>query len=128
MFKQLKKNKGFTLVEVIVVAVIVAVLALVAIQFYQGYINESRRNTAENLAASAAGFLLAGVNSVGDSTVEAACIPPLKEYETWTLTLSTGNVAYFKAPKDAEISYDATLKTVTAKVKGVQSQGTYNYK
>lgn len=50
-------NKGFTLVEVIVVAVIVAVLALVAIQLYTGYVAESRQNTAENLAASAASYL-----------------------------------------------------------------------
>jgi prepilin-type N-terminal cleavage/methylation domain-containing protein len=59
MFKKLQKNqKGFTLVEVIVVAVIVAVLAAVAIPLYMGYIKDSRINVAQNVAgtiASAAG-------------------------------------------------------------------------
>lgn len=66
--KILKSNKGFTLVEVIVVAVIVAVLALVSIQLYQGYITEARINNAENLAASAATFLQAALNS--EATVD----------------------------------------------------------
>jgi prepilin-type N-terminal cleavage/methylation domain-containing protein len=70
MLAKLRKNqKGFTLVEVIVVAVIVAVLALVAIMLYQGYTQDARRNTAENLAAAAAGYLQAEVNRGATGTV-----------------------------------------------------------
>jgi prepilin-type N-terminal cleavage/methylation domain-containing protein len=57
-FSQRRKEKGFTLVEVIVVAVIVAVLAAVAIPLYMGYIKDSKINVANNVAgtiASAAG-------------------------------------------------------------------------
>jgi len=53
-----KDQKGFTLVEVIVVAVIVAILAAVAIPLYMGYIRDSRINVGNNVAgtiSSAAG-------------------------------------------------------------------------
>lgn len=49
-----KKQQGFTLVEVIVVAVIVAVLAAVAIPLYMGYIKDSRINVANNTAGTVA--------------------------------------------------------------------------
>ena len=45
-----RKQTGFTLIEVIVVAVIIAVLSAVAIPLYNGYVRDSRRNTAENVA------------------------------------------------------------------------------
>ena len=48
------RNKGFSLVEVIVVAVIVAVLAAVGIPMYRGYINSQRQSTVSNLAETAA--------------------------------------------------------------------------
>jgi prepilin-type N-terminal cleavage/methylation domain-containing protein len=47
-----RKEKGFTLVEVIVVAVIVAVLAAVAIPLYMGYIRDSRVNVGNNVGGS----------------------------------------------------------------------------
>ncbi|MFW5813350.1 MAG: prepilin-type N-terminal cleavage/methylation domain-containing protein, partial [Fibrobacterota bacterium] len=46
--------KGFTLIEVIVVAVIVAVLAAVAIPLYNGYIHDTRQDVVDNLAQTAA--------------------------------------------------------------------------
>jgi prepilin-type N-terminal cleavage/methylation domain-containing protein len=49
-----RKEQGFTLVEVIVVAVIVAVLAAVAIPLYMGYIKDSRINVANNTAGTVA--------------------------------------------------------------------------
>jgi type IV pilus assembly protein PilA len=63
MQKLLKNNKGFTLVEVIVVAVIVLILAAVAIPLYQGYITESRRSVSENTAGGIAGALSAAVQA-----------------------------------------------------------------
>ena len=39
-----RKNKGFTLVEIIVVLLIIAILAAIAIPAYQGYLEESRES------------------------------------------------------------------------------------
>ena len=58
-----KKQKGFTLVEVIVVAVIVAALAAVAIGVYLQYVKSSRDMAAANAASSIAAFCGACDNS-----------------------------------------------------------------
>jgi prepilin-type N-terminal cleavage/methylation domain-containing protein len=47
-------KKGFTLVEVIVVSVIVAVLAAVAVPLYMGYLNDTRQESVDQLAQTAA--------------------------------------------------------------------------
>jgi prepilin-type N-terminal cleavage/methylation domain-containing protein len=64
-----RKEKGFTLVEVIVVAVIVAVLAAVAIPLYMGYIRDSRINVCNNVAGSVASAC--GATRQQDTTLEA---------------------------------------------------------
>jgi prepilin-type N-terminal cleavage/methylation domain-containing protein len=58
-----KNDKGFTLVEVIVVSVIVAVLAAVAIPLYIGYINDAAINQASNEAANFATAMSNGRNA-----------------------------------------------------------------
>jgi prepilin-type N-terminal cleavage/methylation domain-containing protein len=52
-----KSQRGFTLVEVIVVAIIVAALAGVAIPMYNNYVSTSRSNAAANAAGSLASWL-----------------------------------------------------------------------
>jgi len=47
-------RKGFTLIEVLVVAVIVAILAAVAIPAYNGYIQSSKEKVAKNTAGTIA--------------------------------------------------------------------------
>lgn len=122
-------NKGFTLVEVIVVAVIVAVLALVAIQLYTGYIEEARRNTAENLAGSASNFLQSVVNSgvletaianfTGTNTGGTTGL-------TWSATLPGSNVVSFTIPPNAVVTVSGGV--VTASVNGEGTIGVYRYK
>jgi prepilin-type N-terminal cleavage/methylation domain-containing protein len=73
-----RKEKGFTLVEVIVVAVIVAVLAAVAIPLYMGYIRDSRVNVGNNVGG----------------TLSSACGSTRQQ----TLTIPAGTVASPAAP------------------------------
>jgi prepilin-type N-terminal cleavage/methylation domain-containing protein len=47
-------NKGFSLIETLVVCVIVAVLAAVSIPLYNGYVTNQRWTTVNNLAETAA--------------------------------------------------------------------------
>jgi prepilin-type N-terminal cleavage/methylation domain-containing protein len=66
--QQKKTQRGFTLVEVIVVAIIVAALAGVAIPMYTSYVNTSRQNAAANAAGSIASFMGACVTQSGTAT------------------------------------------------------------
>lgn len=63
--KSLKGQKGFTLVEVIVVAIIVAALAGVAIPMYTSYVTSSRNNAAANAAGSVASYMGSCLNQQG---------------------------------------------------------------
>ncbi len=64
-YKSLKSSEGFTLVEVIVVAVIVAILASVAIPLYLNYVTTSRNQVAQNTAGGIATFCAACQNGGG---------------------------------------------------------------
>lgn len=130
--QRLKNEKGFTLVEVIVVAVIVAVLALVSIQLYQGYVTEARKNTAENLAASAASYLQSLVN-IHDTGFVSTLTNPLEAGNSWVAFAGdsslTTNKVIFTCPANAKITYtEGDSGTVKAEVGGTPSKGNYRYR
>jgi prepilin-type N-terminal cleavage/methylation domain-containing protein len=62
------KQKAFTLVEAIVTAAIMAILAAVAIPMYAGFIHDQQQTTVDNLAETAAAAANAYVRRTGDST------------------------------------------------------------
>ena len=74
--KFMRKNGGFTLVELIVVIAILAILAGVAVPAYSGYINKANE-AADNQ-------LLAAVNTA----FAAACIENSVDPSTVTLRIS----------------------------------------
>lgn len=67
-----KSQQGFTLVEVIVVAVIVAAMAAVAVPMYLAYVDNARSNSASNAAGAVASFLGSCRNSGGNTDHLAA--------------------------------------------------------
>lgn len=63
-------NRGFTLVEAIVTAVLVAVLATAGVMMYKGFITESRHQTVKNLAEAGAAAANAYVRKTGENLTE----------------------------------------------------------
>jgi len=119
MQKLLKNNKGFTLVEVIVVAVIVLILAAVAIPLYNGYIDDSRQASVENVAGALAGALGAGEQigwgtlTVNQATSQAA--------GSIVITPNGGQVNTIIIPKNMAVNAMTTGSTqviVTTPIEG----------
>jgi len=74
-------RRGFTLIEVIVAAVIVLILSAAAIPMYGGFVKDARQNAADGLAETAG----AAVNSYWRKTgavpeITAPNTPPLDLY------------------------------------------------
>ncbi len=121
----LKMNKkGVTLVEVTVVAVIISVLSLVGTQLYQGYVQDARQNTANNLGASAAGYLTTERNRGATGiAVGSGLTGDIK------VSLPTGIAqTKFTIPIDATLNITGTIAggTVSASIGGITST-TYNW-
>ena len=129
MFKKLRRNqKGFTLVEVIVVAVIVAILAAVASPLYLGYVRDSRINQCENAAGSVASFCGACANISGTisptgdvaSGATITCTNPANAANNTTMIVP--------ARITVNISSATSPGVVTAThIDGGASANTYNY-
>lgn len=104
-------QKGFTLVEVIVVAVIVAILAGVSIPLYNGYVNSSRANQAANAAGSVASFLGACYQAKG--TPQKLAATGESDSLTITCNLPGGDSSSVVVPEGYIVT--RTNNTITAK-------------
>lgn len=108
-----KDQRGFTLVEVIVVAIIVAALAAVAIPLYNNYVATSKNNAAANAAGSLASFMGACLNQQGtpNAPTSSAAGP-----FTVTCTLANNLTTTIQIPAgiNAWVSSNAGSGTATA--------------
>ncbi len=118
-----KNQKGFTLVEVIVVAVIVAVLAAVAIPLYNGYIRDSRFNVAQNTAGTVASACAA---TFQQNPVNVPTGGPYAAGTVITFNGETGQPNNITVPPDYSVTIAANNVTcISAKDNTITS--TYNY-
>jgi prepilin-type N-terminal cleavage/methylation domain-containing protein len=102
-------GRGFTLVEVVVVAVIVAVLAAVSIPLYNGYIASTRQTAVENLANTAAAAANTYYRKNGDTNMSLGTLNIFYDSAQQTITLDKVNKAVTVTSKT-----DATItKTVS---------------
>lgn len=108
ILKNLKKKKGFTLVEVIIVLVIIAILAAVLIPSLAGYIDKANQKVA---VANARNFTMAAQTVFSEAYGEHGALnKPLSEDE---------QKAYVQKAFDlAELSNSAFYVEVTVSTKG----------
>jgi len=121
LHKFLEDRKGFTLVEVIVVAVIVAVLAAVAIPLYVSYVNDSRVNQCDNVAGSVAHFCGACVNE-GGTVADGAYAPGA----SITCSVNT-SIILVPAEITVTVANGAPGVVSASHADGGASQNTYNF-
>ena len=106
-------NKGFTLVEVIVVAVIVLILAAVAIPLYNGYIRDARQASVEN-AAGALATALGGAVQSGNHSISASSFNASNVAQALIITAGQfSNTNQILVPANMTVAIGATAVTVT---------------
>ncbi|MBN1576483.1 MAG: prepilin-type N-terminal cleavage/methylation domain-containing protein [Chitinispirillaceae bacterium] len=88
-----KSETGFTLIEAVITGVIIAIVAIAAVVMYGGFVKETRRQTVENLAETAAAAANAYIRRTGsDEGLDSA---KLKIYfsnpDDFTVTIAKGD-------------------------------------
>jgi len=89
-------RRGFTLIEVIIVAAIVLILSAAAIPMYGGFIKDARQNAADGLAETAG----AAVNSYWRKT---GAVPEITAPNTPPLDIYYDNAKYKISIKDDSV-------------------------
>ena len=92
MKTRLNNRNGFTLVEAVVTAVIIAILAIVAIPLYQGYVQDTRQSTVDNLAQTAAAAANAFWRKTGEDPVDEDALNVFHDATRYSITINGNTI------------------------------------
>ncbi len=123
--RKIKNGKqGFTLIEVIVVAIIVAVLASVAVPIYLSYVQNSKVNQANNIAGAVASFC--GACGADASECEIHTLPGV---EVGGKAVCPGNGTSILLPQGFDVTITGTVGdgSVAAQSKDDETLISLNY-
>lgn len=120
------KNKGFTLVELMIVIVILGILVSIAYPSYQQSVRDSRRGVAKadllELAADLERHYTTNYTYIGASLATQSPQQGATKYYTLGSTLNASSFALTATPKNAQLgdycgtlTYDSTEATSAAK-------------
>jgi type IV pilus assembly protein PilE len=107
----MNKHKGFTLLELMIVIVIVAILAAIAIPNYQSYMIKTRRGAAETCLQQMAQMLerhhASKLTYAGATVADLQCSKELAGHYTFSLTDQAARTDLLSAtPQGAQSSKD----------------------
>lgn len=126
----MKKLSGFTLIEIMVVVVIIAILAAIAIPSYTKYIVTSHRTEAQSAMLSLAQYLESKYNASFSYPAEASIPASLKNptnvsnYYTISVSIVNASQNYTITATPTSAQNDGLCGTLTLKEDGSKSPTT----
>ena len=122
----MKKSRGFTLIELMVTVVIVAILASIAIPSYRQYVIRSHRRAAQaemaDIATRELQYFAANRAFADTATLGHALPPEISEYYSYTVTTAlNGSVPSFTITMDPAGTSQASDGILTLTSEGVKT-------